>query len=57
MTRELIGAAIMIGIIGICSLIGVFFRAVGDCAKDSAEFPDQGDETWPAMQDQHEAKQ
>ncbi len=44
MTKELIGAAIMIGVIGICTLIGVLWKAIGECAHDSAEFPDQGEE-------------
>lgn len=41
MTKELIGAAIMLGVIGICTLIGVLCKAFGECARDTAEFPDQ----------------
>lgn len=43
MIRELIGAAIMLGVIGICYLGVVWYQAVADCARDSAEFPDQGE--------------
>lgn len=41
MIKELIGSVIMLGIIGICYLGVVWYRAVADCARDSAEFPDQ----------------
>lgn len=44
MKNELIGAAIMLGVIGICTLIGVLWRAFGECARDSSEFPDQHEE-------------
>jgi hypothetical protein len=43
MTKELIGGALMLGIIGICWLGVVWYQAVAECAKDSAEFPDQGE--------------
>jgi hypothetical protein len=43
MIAELIGAAIMLGVIGICYLGVVWYRAVADCARDSAEFPEQGE--------------
>ena len=41
MIKELIGGAIMLGVIAICYLGAVWYNAVADCARDSAEFPDQ----------------
>lgn len=41
MKAELIGGAIMLGIIGIAFLAGELYKAFAECARDSSEFPEQ----------------
>lgn len=43
MRNDLIGTAIGLGVLGIGYLLRVLWCAFRDCARDSAEFPEQGE--------------